>query len=120
MTTTEQNNNMSAGGTVPRAESNNVDQDGKGMPPHSWSTIDAEKFMVRQGPDYAIRKLKTHSVGPSFFDLIAVDWYKADRRLARAGGLTQLPKAEFSHPSVPSLVIVNVQLPLEVRFRWLL
>lgn len=105
-----------AGATVARARSHDADREGnEAMPIHSWSNTDAEKFMVRQGPDYTLRKLKAPSMGPSLFDLCAVDWYKAGRRLTRAGGLAQLPKAEFSHASVPSLLIVNVQLPLEVR-----
>lgn len=109
---------LAAGATVPRMHNSGegIEDDGNDatMPPHSWSSINPEKFLVRQGPDYAVRKQKARSVGPSLFRLHAVDWYKAGKRLAKAGGLVQLPKAEFSHPLVPSLLIVNVQLPLEV------
>ncbi|CAN0137414.1 unnamed protein product, partial [Hapterophycus canaliculatus] len=89
--------------------------DGAGMPPHTWSQAGAEKFLVRRGPDYSKNKLKSPSSG-SFYELRSMDWYKSTskvdgvaKRLAAAG----LPEADFSHPSVPSLLVVNVQLPLE-------
>lgn len=105
------------GATVPQTECTSLD--GAGMPPHSWSRVDAEKFLVRHGPNYSKNKAKDRNTGGSLYELRAVDWFnnsscKVDgvAKLAAAAGL---PEAEFSHPSVPSLLVVNVQLPMEVR-----
>lgn len=106
---------MEVGATVAQVDCPSAD--GTGMPPHSWSQVGAEKFLVRRGPNYSKNKVKSPSSG-SFYELRAMDWYKGTSkvdgvatRLAAAG----LPEAEFSHPYVPSLLVVNVQLPLEVR-----
>lgn len=105
---------MEVGATVAQADC--ASADGAGMPPHTWSQVGAEKFLVRRGPNYSKNKLKSPSSG-SLYELKAVDWYKSSskvdgvaRRLVASG----LPEAEFSHPSVPPLLVVNVQLPLEV------
>lgn len=87
--------------------------DGTGMPPHSWSRLGAEKFLVRQGPNYVKNKRKGNSAG-SFYELQGVDWYRAGRKVDEVAKLVDLPEPEFSHPAVPSLLVVNVQLPLEV------
>lgn len=86
--------------------------DGIGMPKHSWSRVSAKKFVVRQ-PEYATRKRKAASA-ESFYELLGVDWYQAEERLHRIGDKVELPRTEFSHPALPSLLIVNVQLPSEV------
>ncbi|CAN0281896.1 unnamed protein product [Pylaiella littoralis] len=106
---------MEVGATVPQTECPSLD--GEGMPPHSWSRVDAAKFFVRHGPNYPKHKKKDRSQGGSFYELKAMDWlnkssHKVDgvAKLATASGL---PEAEFSHPSVPSLLVVNVQLPME-------
>lgn len=110
---------MDVGATVPQTEC--LSQDGEGMPPHSWSQVDAQKFLVRHGPNYSKNKRKEKSAGGSFYELRAMDWFnnsshKVDgvAKLAAASGL---PEAAFSHPSVPSLLVVNVQLPTEVSER---
>lgn len=107
---------MEVGATVTHAEC--ASADGVGMPPHSWSQVDPSKFMVRQGPNYSKHKRKDRSTGGSFYELRAMDWYKAGQKVdgvAKLAAATALPEAKFSHPSVPSLLVVNVQLPTEVR-----
>lgn len=104
---------MEAGAAVPQTECDAA-TDGTGMPPHSWSRVAAEKFLVRKGPNYVSNKRKDRSAG-SFFELSRMDWYKAAQKVDGVGNLVELPKAEFGHSSVPSLLVVNVQLPLEVR-----
>lgn len=105
---------IAAGCTVAQTECRSDPAADEAMPPHSWSQVKADKFNVRQGPDYGLQKRKARSVGPPLYQLCGVDWYRSGSRLEGVGGLADLPRAEFSHPSVPSLLIVNVQLPLEV------
>ena len=102
---------MESGATVPQTHC--AAADGAGMPPHSWSHVTAEKFLVRQGPNYLKTKRKAKS-GGSFYEVRGVDWYRADKKVDGVGSLVDLPEPEFSHPSVPSLLVVNVQLPMEV------
>lgn len=107
---------MEVGATVPQADCPSAD--GAGMPPHSWSQVDAEKFMVRHGPNYSKNKRKGRNAGGSFYEARAMDWYHCTRKLdgvAKLAAAEGLPEAKFSHPSVPSLLVVNVQLPMEVR-----
>lgn len=106
--------NMEVGATVTHADC--ASADGVGMPPHSWSQVDPSKFMVRQGPNYSKHKRKDRNNGGSCYELRAMDWYKAGQKVDGVAKLaTALPEAKFSHPSVPSLLVVNVQLPTEVR-----
>eukprot|EP00752_Nemacystus_decipiens_P003394 g3140.t1 len=105
---------MEVGATVTHADC--ASADGVGMAPHSWSQVDPIKFMVRQGPNYSKHKRKDRSTGGSFYELRAMDWYKASHKVdgvAKLAAATALPEAQFSHPSVPSLLVVNVQLPTE-------
>ena len=107
---------MEVGATVTHADC--ASADGVGMPPHSWSQVDPSKFMVRQGPNYSKHKRKDRNIGGSCYELRAMDWYKASQKVdgvAKLAAATALPEAKFSHPSVPSLLVVNVQLPTEVR-----
>lgn len=107
--------NMEIGATVTHADCPSAD--GAGMPPHSWSPVDPSKFMVRQGPNYSKHKRKDRNAGGTFYELRAMDWYKASRKVdgvANQAAAAALPEAKFSHPSVPSLLVVNVQLPTEV------
>ena len=107
---------MEVGATVTHADC--ASADGAGMPPHSWSQVDPSKFMVRQGPNYSKHKRKDHNAGGSFYELRAMDWYKGAQKVdgvAKLAAATALPEAKFSHSSVPSLLVVNVQLPTEVR-----
>lgn len=103
------------GATVTHADCSSAD--GVGMPPHSWSQVDPSKFMVRQGPNYSKHKRKDRNAGGSCYELRAMDWYKAGQKVDGVAKLAAaaLPEAKFSHPSVPSLLVVNVQLPTEVR-----
>lgn len=106
---------MEAGATVPRANthiSDAVDNE-ESMPSHSWSTVKAETFAVRQGPNYAFHKNKGSSV-ESLYELRGVDLFKAKLKVDGVAESLDLPVAEFGHPTVPSLLVVNVQLPLEV------
>ncbi len=106
---------MEVGATVTRTDC--ASADGVGMPPHSWSPVDPAKFQVRQGPNYAKNKRKARNAGGTFYQLQAMDWYRAGRKVDGVAGLASaaaLPEAKFSHPSVPSLLVVNVQLPTEV------
>lgn len=106
---------MEVGATVPQTDCPSAD--GTGMPPHSWSQVDPSKFMVRQGPNYSKHKRKDRNAGGSCYELRAMDWYKASQKVngvAKLAAAAALPEAKFSHPSVPSLLVVNVQLPTEV------
>lgn len=111
---------MEVGATVTKADCASLD--GEGMPPHSWSQVDAEKkFLVRHGPNYSKNKRKDRGAGGSFYELRAMDWFNNSSRkvdgVAKLAVASGLPDAEFSHPSVPSLLVVNVQLPTEVITR---
>jgi len=110
---------MEVGATVTQTDCPSAD--GAGMPPHSWSTVDPAKFQVRQGPNYPKNKRKARNAGGSFYELRAMDWFRASGgKVDGVAGLAAgaaLPEAKFSHPSVPSLLVVNVQLPQEVRPR---
>lgn len=97
-----------AGSTVPQTECALED-----IPLFSWAQIDAKEFQVRHGPEYAQLRNKEASLH-SLYELAAIDWYVSDHRLRRVGDMVELPSAEFSHPSVPSLFVINVQLPMEV------
>lgn len=102
---------MEVGASVPRAECEAADS--AGMSTHSWSRVGAEKFLVRQGPDYTSTKKKSQSAS-SLYELCRLEWYKAGKRVEGVGKLVELPKAEHANTAVPSLLVVNVQLPLEV------
>ncbi|CBN75723.1 conserved unknown protein [Ectocarpus siliculosus] len=105
---------MEVRATVPQVDCPSAD--GAGMPPHSWSQLDAEKFMVRHGPNYSKNKRKGRNAGGSFYEARAMDWYRGTGKVdgvAKLAAAEGLPEAKFSHPSVPSLLVVNVQLPME-------
>ncbi|CAM9549464.1 unnamed protein product [Choristocarpus tenellus] len=82
------------------------------MPQHSWSRVAGNTFRVRMGPNYLRTKHKEPS-GEALYELVAIDWYRSEARLERLGERISLPIVERGHPTVPSLFIINMQMPME-------
>ncbi|KAG5190656.1 hypothetical protein JKP88DRAFT_298347 [Tribonema minus] len=82
---------------------------------HCWAPTKASSFMVRHGPNYKRRGLKVPSA-PALYEVVAVDWFTcAGRKADNVGARVLLPAPPHAspHPSIPSIIIVNAQLPLE-------
>lgn len=100
-----------AGATVPLA-----DPSGEELA-HTWSRGDATSFRVRSGPNYRRTGAKESSLS-AFYDAAGVDIFTTCKRGVKAdriGEMVNVPEPPFTspHASVPSVFIINMQLPLE-------
>lgn len=90
-----------------------VQFDVDGGPPGTWSVAPASTFKIRQ-PGYAKSKRKAPS-DKAFFEVVAVDLFDTDARVGRIFEQVVLPVPAFESPDpdVPSLFVVNAQIPSE-------
>ncbi|KAL9686741.1 hypothetical protein QQ045_031134 [Rhodiola kirilowii] len=76
----------------------------------SWSPIEPNTFRVR-GMNYLRDKKKEHASNKAAYYPFGVDVYLSHRKISHIARLVELP-AISSSPILPSLLVVNVQIPL--------
>eukprot|EP01041_Mallomonas_annulata_P007417 gene7418-15154_t len=90
-------------------------------PPNTWESCSSSIFNLRVGPNYDRFKNKAPSSSP-FMELVAVDLIGCDQRIDHIGSKVKLPNEWTDRgrgtgtgvvSDIPSLFIVNVQIPSE-------
>ncbi|KAL9663779.1 hypothetical protein QQ045_019170 [Rhodiola kirilowii] len=76
----------------------------------SWSPIEPSTFRVR-GTNYLRDKKKEHASNKAAYYPFGVDIYLSQRKINHIAKLVELP-AISSSPTLPALLVVNVQIPL--------
>lgn len=106
-----------AGQTMPKCTLDRKDEkaDYQGVD-NTWANGVSSKFNVRQGPNYNSNKKKAPS-NQSLMTLVGVDCINTPSRIDNFGSNVILPNewkdADTNVKGVPSLFIVNVQIPSE-------
>ncbi|KAJ8608819.1 hypothetical protein CTAYLR_009360 [Chrysophaeum taylorii] len=87
--------------------------DEQGGPPGTWSVAPGSTFKIRQ-VGYAKSKRKAPSED-AFFQVVSVDLFDTDARVNRMSDHVSfaLPTVKSPDPDVPSLFVVNAQIPSE-------
>lgn len=81
---------------------------------HSWKEVDHSSFLLRVGPNY--QKTGTKAPSPaSLYEIVGVDCIQAGNKINDIASKLTIPKdwndIETNHPHVPSLFVVNMQIP---------
>lgn len=85
---------------------------------HCWTQCESSSFVTRCGPSYARNKQKAPS-GPALMELVGLDLVRTPHRIDRIGSRLTIPpdflsvKTTDPQQLVPSLFIVNAQVPSE-------
>lgn len=84
-----------------------------GGTPGTWSVAPASTFKIRQ-PGYAKNKRKAPS-DAAFFQVVSVDLFDTEMRVNQISDHVLFPKpaVESPDPHIPSLFVVNAQIPSE-------
>jgi hypothetical protein len=78
---------------------------------NQWTTVAAETFNVRVGPNYKKYGRKASS-GPAFFECIGMDAFKLDKKCVHIAPQLVLPDVGGEEiEGIKPLLIFNVQLP---------
>ncbi|KAI3779263.1 hypothetical protein L2E82_08901 [Cichorium intybus] len=78
---------------------------------NSWSHIDPQTFRVR-GKDYLRDKKKEPASNYAAYYPFGVDVFLSQRKIDHISRFVKLPDVGFSSGDVPSILVVNVQIPL--------
>mmetsp|Transcript_1093 Transcript_1093/g.1781 ORF Transcript_1093/g.1781 Transcript_1093/m.1781 type:complete len:648 (-) Transcript_1093:849-2792(-) len=85
---------------------------------NAYWNVDARNFNLRVGPNYKKNRLKEPS-SPALYDLISVDFIRADTTLKKASDAFTVPNIpgitdiDTGHPHVPPMFVINAWIPLE-------
>ncbi|XP_071691033.1 protein ENHANCED DISEASE RESISTANCE 2-like isoform X2 [Rutidosis leptorrhynchoides] len=78
---------------------------------NSWSHIEPQTFRVR-GKNYLRDKKKEHASNNAAYYPFGVDVFLSKRKIDHIARFVELPIVDFYSAEVPSILVVNVQIPL--------
>ncbi|KAL4574158.1 hypothetical protein LXL04_020983 [Taraxacum kok-saghyz] len=83
--------------------------------PNSWSFIEPQTFKIR-GKDYLRDRKKEHACNYAAYYPFGVDVFLSQTKIDHIARFVKLPDSDFgsgsSHGDFPSILVVNVQIPL--------